>query len=206
MACRIWQSREVATVIRKVELEIEKLRLAVRKDRNMTKDVGMKQSLLKLILSYNPLWLRIGLETVYGEILPLNSNSDLLSLSRFLITRWLSNPDILSEFAHPSVPHSYRDGCQDALNKFALKKFLELVYFLDIAKETKLIRHNPCLFHPDSQFKSSREVLLTFAKDFLAGEGDITKHMAYMNYILAHKQTKLDEFDFAVTNIKTDLR
>lgn len=205
-ACRIWQSRDVATVIRKVELEIEKMRLVVRKDRNITKDVGMKMSLLKLILSYNPLWLRIGLETVYGEILSLSSNSDLLGLSRFLITRWLSNPDVLSEYAHPSVPHSYREGCQDALNKFALKKFLELVYFLDIVKETKLIRHNPCLFCPDSQFKSSRELLLTFAKDYLAGEGDITKHLAYMSYVVNHKQSKLDEFDFAVTNIKTDLR
>ena len=205
-ACQIWQSREVVTVIRKVELEIEKLRLVVRQDRNITKDVGMKQSLLKLILSYNPLWLRIGLETVYGELLPVRNNADLIGLSRFLITRWLSNPDILSEYAHPSVPHSYRDGCQDALNKFALKKFLELVYFLDIAKETKLIRHNPCLFCPDSQFKSSRELLIIFAKDFLAGEGDVTKHMAYMGYHIVHKQTKLDEFDFAVTNIKTDLR
>ena len=205
-ACRIWQSRDVASVIRKVELEIEKMRLAVRKDRNMTKDVGMKQSLLQLILSYNPLWLRIGLETVYGEILNLSSNADLVGLSRFLITRWLSNPDILSEYAHPSVPHSYRDGCQDALNKFALKKFLEMVYFLDIAKETKLIRHNPCLFCPDSLHKSSQEVLFTFAKDYLAGEGDITKHLAYMSYKVQHKQSKLDEFDFAVTNIKTDLR
>ena len=205
-ACRIWQSRDVATVIRKVELEIEKMRLVVRKDRNITKDVGMKMSLLKLILSYNPLWLRIGLETVYGEILSLSSNSDLLGLSRFLITRWLSNPDVLAEYAHPSVPHSYREGCQDALNKFALKKFLEVVYFLDIVKETKLIRHNPCLFCPDSQFKSSRELLLTFAKDYLAGEGDLTKHLAYMNYIVSHKQSKLDEFEFAVTNIKTDLR
>ena len=205
-SCKIWQSREVATVIRKVELEVEKMRLAVRKDRNITKDVGMKQSLLKLVLSYNPLWLRIGLETIFGEILPLANNGDLLGLSRFLITRWLSNPDILSEFAHPSVPHSYRDGCQDALNKFALKKFLELVYFLDLAKESTLIRHNPCLFCPDSPHKSSREVLLLFAKDFLAGEGDITKHLAYMNYVVFHKQTKLDEFDYAVVNIKTDLR
>merc|ERR1712227_246764 len=57
-----------------------------------------------------------------------------------------------------------------------------------------------------SQYKSSRELLLQFAKDYLAGEGDITKHLAYMDYVVFHKQTKLDEFDFAVTSIKTDLR
>ena len=205
-ACKIWQSRDVAAVIGKVEFEIEKLRLVIRKDRNITKDVGMKQALLKIILSYNPLWLRIGLETVYGELLPVNTNSDLLGLSRFLVMRLLSNPDILTEFAHPTVPHCYREGHQEALNRFALKKFLELVYFLDIAKESRLIRHNPCLFCPDSQFKTSRDVLITFSKDYLSGEGDITKHMAYMGYSVNHKQTKLDEFDYAVTNIKTDLR
>ena len=196
----------MATVVQKVEFEIDKMRLSVRKDRNITKDIGMKQALLKLLLSYNPLWLRVGLETVYGELLPVGSNSDLLGLSRFIITRLLSNPDVLEEYAHPTVPHSYRNGCQDALNKFALKKFLELVFFLDSAKESKLIRHNPCLFCPDSELKTSRDILILFAKDYLAGEGDVTKHLAYMGYVVHTKQTKLDEFDFAVTNIKTDLR
>lgn len=69
-----------------------------------------------------------------------------------------------------------------------------------------MIRHNPCLFCPDSPHKSSREILLAFSKDFLSGEGDITKHLAYMGYTVDHKQTKLDEFDYAVTSIRTDLR
>jgi abnormal spindle-like microcephaly-associated protein len=30
-ACRIWQSRDVATVVNKLEIEIEKLRLVIRK-------------------------------------------------------------------------------------------------------------------------------------------------------------------------------
>ena len=65
---------------------------------------------------------------------------------------------------------------------------------------------NPCLFCPDSELKSSREMLLTFSKEFLQGEGDVTKHLAYMGYMVKHKQTKLDEFDYAVTNFRTDLR
>ena len=205
-ACKLWQSSQVASVVSRLELEIDKLRLVIRKDRNFNRDVGMKQKLLQLLLSYNPLWLRIGLETVYGELVSLGNNSDVLGLSRFLVTRLLSNPEILAEWAHPSVPHSYRDGHQEALNRFALKKFLELVYFLDAAKEARMIRMNPCLFCPDSEFKSSREMLLTFSKEFLQGEGDVTKHLAYMGYTVKHKQTKLDEFDYAVTNFRTDLR
>ena len=205
-ACKLWQSAGVAEVVSRLELEIDKLRLVIRKDRNINRDVGMKQQLLQLILSYNPLWLRVGLETVFGELLVLPSSADVLGISRFLVTRLLSNPDILAEWAHPYVPHSYRDGYQDALNRFSLKKFLELVYFLDCAKEERMIRMNPCLFCPDSQVKSSKELLLTFSKDYLQGEGDVTKHLAYMGYTVKHKQTKLDEFDFAVTNFRVELR
>jgi len=205
-ACRLWQSKPVASVISKLEVEVERMRLAIRKDKNINKDVGMKQKILYLILSYNPLWLRVGLETIYGELLQLNGNNDLVGLSMFLVTRLLSCPDILAEFAHPTVPHSYREGHQEALNKFTLKQFLELVFFLDVAKENKLIQHNPCLFCPDSKIKSSREILLSFSRDYLSGEGDIIKHLAYLKYHVTHKQTALDEFDYAVTNISTDLR
>lgn len=82
----------------------------------------MKKSILQLLLNYHPIWLRIGLETVYGEIIPVmspgsapgiaaNQSSNMIaSLSQFLIQRLLSNPDIQREFAHPTVPHSYGPG------------------------------------------------------------------------------------------------
>lgn len=49
-------------------------------------------------------------QTVYGEVLPLQSNSDVIGLSRYILCRLLGNPDIAQEYAHPSVPHLYRDG------------------------------------------------------------------------------------------------
>lgn len=77
---------------------------------------------------------------------------------------------------------------------------------MDIAKEARIIRMNPCLFCPDASLKSSKEMLLTFSKEFLQGEGDVTKHLAYLGYTVGHHQTKLEEFDYAVTNLRTDLR
>ena len=44
-------------------------------------------------------------------------------------------------------------GHETALHQFTLKKFLQLVYFLDQAKTHKLIQHNPCLFCKDSPIK-----------------------------------------------------
>jgi abnormal spindle-like microcephaly-associated protein len=54
--------------------------------------------------------------------------------------------------------------------------------------------------------KSSREVLLRFSARFLSGEGDLTRHLMFMGYSVACKQTPLDEYRFAVDNLSQDLR
>ncbi|XP_064648823.1 abnormal spindle-like microcephaly-associated protein homolog [Lineus longissimus] len=205
-ACRLFQSDAIVTVIQKVEREIEGGRLAVRKDRKLRADLGIKQRILDMVLSYNPLWLRIGLETIYGEILPIQKTTDVVGLSRFVFTRMLENPDIAKEYAHPTVPHLFREGYEEMLAKFTLKKFLMLVFFLDQAKQRRLIDHNPCLFCKDADFKTSRDLLIQFNKDYLSGEGDLTKHLSYLRYNVSHVQTALEEYDFAVTNLALDLR
>lgn len=45
-----------------------------------------------------------------------------------------------------------------------------------------------------------------FSRQFLAGEGDINRHLGYLGYITKHSQTALDEFDYAVKNLSTDLK
>ena len=44
-------------------------------------------------------------------------------------------------------------GYDEATAQFILKKFLLLVMFLDRAKRSRLIQHDPCLFCVDSEFK-----------------------------------------------------
>ncbi|XP_074655688.1 uncharacterized protein LOC141909201 [Tubulanus polymorphus] len=204
--CWLFQSSPIVRIIQKLESEIECGHLNIRKDRKLHADVGIKQKILDLILSYNPLWLRIGMETIYGELLLLSSSSDVVGLSRYILTRLLSNPDIAQEYAHPTVPHLFKPGYDDALAKFTLKKYLMLVLFLDKAKSARLITHDPCLFCKDSPIKSSRDLLIQFARDYLSGEGDITKHLGYLGYAVDHVQTALDEYDYGSTNLAVDLR
>lgn len=61
-ACRLFQSDGVREVMQKLEREVESKRLLVRKDKMLHADVGAKQKVLDMLLSYNPLWLRVGLE------------------------------------------------------------------------------------------------------------------------------------------------
>uniref|UniRef100_K7FHR7 Assembly factor for spindle microtubules n=1 Tax=Pelodiscus sinensis TaxID=13735 RepID=K7FHR7_PELSI len=206
VACRLFTSETMVKAIKKLEVEIETRRLLVRKDRHLWKDIGERQKVLNWLLSYNPLWLRIGLETVYGELIALESNSDIMGLAMFILSRLLWNPDIAAEYRHPTVPHLYRDGHEEALSKFTLKKLLLLVCFLDHAKRSRIIDHDPCLFCKDAEFKSSKDVLLAFSRDFLSGEGDLSRHLGFLGLSVSHVQTPLDEFDFAVTNLAVDLQ
>ncbi|PKU45548.1 abnormal spindle-like microcephaly-associated protein [Limosa lapponica baueri] len=205
-ACRLFTSETMVKAIKKLEVEIETRRLLVRRDRHLWKDVGERQKVLNWLLSYNPLWLRIGLETVYGELIALESNSDVMGLAIFILNRLLWNPDIAAEYRHPTVPHLYREGHEEALSKFTLKKLLLLVCFLDCAKRSRMIDHDPCLFCKDAEFKSSKDLLLAFSRDFLSGEGDLSRHLGFLGLPVSHIQTPLDEFDFAVTNLAVDLQ
>uniref|UniRef100_A0A8B9P3E1 Calponin-homology (CH) domain-containing protein n=1 Tax=Apteryx owenii TaxID=8824 RepID=A0A8B9P3E1_APTOW len=205
-ACRLFTSETMVKAIKKLEVEIESRRLLVRKDRHLWKDVGERQKVLNWLLSYNPLWLRIGLETVYGELITLESNSDVMGLAIFILNRLLWNPGIAAEYRHPTVPHLYREGHEEALSKFTLKKLLLLVCFLDCAKKSRIIDHDPCLFCKDAEFKTSKDVLLAFSRDFLSGEGDLSRHLSFLGLPVSHIQTPLDEFDFAVTNLAVDLQ
>ncbi|XP_060220381.1 abnormal spindle-like microcephaly-associated protein [Meriones unguiculatus] len=205
-ACSLFTSEKMVKAIKKLEIEIELGRLIVRKDRHLWKDIGQRQKVLNWLLSYNPLWLRIGLETVYGELIPLADNSDVTGLAMFILNRLLWNPDIAAEYRHPTVPLLFRDGHEAALSKFTLKKLLLLVCFLDHAKLSRLIDHDPCLFCKDADFKASKELLLAFSRDFLSGEGDLSRHLSLLGLPVSHVQTPLDEFDFAVTNLAVDLQ
>ena len=72
--------------------------------------VGARERILDLLLSLNPLWLRISVETVFGELLLLSSNDDVAGISRFVVSRLLNDPTIAKKFSHPTVPHLYLDG------------------------------------------------------------------------------------------------
>lgn len=46
-------------------------------------------------------------------------------------------------------------GFSEAIAQHLLKKFLLLIYFLDYAKCQHMIKHDPCLFCKDSEYKVS---------------------------------------------------
>ncbi|XP_029164721.1 abnormal spindle-like microcephaly-associated protein homolog isoform X2 [Nylanderia fulva] len=203
-ASAMFKSSEITSVLSRINMYIIKGTLSIRSDRNLHRDIGLQKIILSLFLNYNPLWLRIGLETVYNESIPLRSNNDIVGLTRFLLTRFFSDPQLIKlPGYHKTDPHQ---KVVTKLNQFSLKKFLYLIYFLDYAKQRKLIGHDPCLFHKRAQHKESREILLSFSRELLSGIGDVTRILRTQDYVLTHRQSYIEEYDYAVTDIRCDLR
>lgn len=95
---------------------------------------------------------------------------------------------------------------KEQVKKHTLKKFFCLMYFLDNAKNKRIIKQNPCLFVKSSPYKETREVVLRFSSMLLSSIGDVSKYLKRFGYVLTHKQTYLDEFDYAFNNLAIDLR
>ncbi|KAK7871478.1 hypothetical protein R5R35_010855 [Gryllus longicercus] len=204
-ACAMFRLPCVAQVLSKVIVQIEK-GISVRKDRNIVRDISLKTTAVELLLCYNPLWLRIGLEAIMGRTIPLESNSDRVGLIGFIARNILSDPYLVERYAFTGVTNVFKPGFVEAMKKHILEKFLLLVFFLDYAKENKLIFHNPGLFCKNAQYKKSCDLLLAFARELLPGIGDITKRLRKLGYIVKHKQTYLDEFNYAVRHLGSDLQ
>lgn len=58
-------------------------------------------------------------------------------------------------------------GHEEALSRFTLKKLLLLVCFLDKAKESRLIEHDPCLFCVDAEFKVGQVLFISHHSELL---------------------------------------
>ncbi|XP_039753829.1 protein abnormal spindle [Pararge aegeria] len=200
------RSPEINQVFLKLQAQIEKKLIAIRNDKNLHLDIGLQRIIMEIILSYNPLWLRIGLEAIYGLVLPLKSNNDIEGLTTFIIQRMFKKPNLKNKHSKTSAPNMLLPAYMESIKKFTLKKFFILVFFLDQAKQKKMIPHDPCLFRRNALCKESKEIIINFTKELIAGIGDITRHLRPLGYVVSHKQCYLDEYIYAVHNIAVDIR
>lgn len=196
----LFNSYDMFGVLSKLSNIIENNKLEIRRDKNIHADLQLRNKILSLFFCYNPLWLRIGLETVYGKTIPLKSNSDVYGLGKFIILNFFC------DHSSQKFKTMFDEKLSKNLKKKMLKSFLTLIYFLDQAKQRKLILHDPCLFSKNAPFKESRDIFIQFSKETISGIGDITKYLHPIGYILQYKQCYIEEYDFAVINLYADLK
>lgn len=202
-AIALYTADEVRVPLEKLIVHIERRQIVIR-DRDLHVDISLQRELLGLLLSFNLLWLRLGLEITFGEQILMRHNGDVQTLSTFMVQR-LFRDRYLDERT-TVAQRRFEPGYAEQHRKFTLKKVLTLLVFLDTAKRKRVITHNPCLFMLGSEYKDMRSVLQRFASSYIANLGDIQKDLRRIGIVLSHQQTYLDEFDYAFRNLAIDLR
>jgi abnormal spindle-like microcephaly-associated protein len=95
---------------------------------------------------------------------------------------------------------------KNELNGHTLRKTLTLIIFLDGAKRNNVLPSSIRLFRKNGVIKSSKEFLHILCRDYIHGIGNLNKHLHQLGVSVSFEQSPLEELDFFVTNLATDLR
>ncbi|KAI4368223.1 hypothetical protein MLD38_016804 [Melastoma candidum] len=214
---------EVFEVMMLVTKSVDEGRLKMKAHCPIVTDFGLKEKAVKTLLSYNPLWLRIGLHIIHGgdSLLPngdLRLDGDNAFLKLVIEKQFLAHARLAkSHVYNKNVEGLYRPGYYESLGRIILKRFLLLVLILDRAKmESSLpLRYgidgldggSPLLFSIQSGIKSSPQIVSDFLTgDVMHGEGNVLAHLAILSFKISHQQLPLMEYDFSLRDILEDLQ
>ncbi|MBA0598291.1 hypothetical protein Gorai_008059, partial [Gossypium raimondii] len=216
--------KEILNAMTQVVKNIDEGRLKMKAHCPIVTDVRMKENATKILMSYNPIWLRIGLYIIFGGDSLLSSDGDnsfmqdISFLKMVIEKQFFSHPGLAKAYAYnKKVEGLYRPGYYENLGNVILKRILLLVLILDRAKSqtTLPLKYgidgvdggSPLLFTVSSGIKSSRQVLNDFlSSDVMHGEGNLLAHLVIVGYKVSHQQSALVEFDFQVSDLFLDFQ
>lgn len=224
----IWQSNSMKNGRQILEREITNQKLQIRSDRDLYSNLTHRNAILQLLMdSYETPWLRLGLETLFNEAIVPGMQLKTVKEPRFdrkpkektkltrmqvtirdfIVFRVLSDDRVLAKYTKGKckLPSGqFEVEFKAEMRSLVLYRILVLFLFLDQAKQAHLLEQT--LFQTNSAQKSSKDMLAVFCQLFLAHTGNIVKQLNRVGLSVHHKQEPLDELDFAIRNLATDLR
>ena len=204
--------RKQSGIMKAIEQAVCDKSFQLRNDRDILVDLGLQDALLTILFSYEMPWIRLGLETVFGEIIPhpsttLKSNKIYLHSCRTGCDKWKNSMKIFvqermfsNQKSKNQTSSSHIQNVHEITRECILKKFFALVLFLDAAKITGILII-PTLFVVNSGMKTSKDIILAFSKSLLQGQGDVVKHLSQIGYSVTFVQSYVFEFNFTVSNL-----
>ncbi|KAL1613737.1 hypothetical protein SLS54_010315 [Diplodia seriata] len=192
-------------------------------------DVGLRRKYLNLFVNtYEPSLLKAAAEVIVGREcrVPASASSTANSpdgdqrqrraekkaIEGFLNTFFIRNEDAVrvktgfGSIASIARGHDKADdfGSQDWSWRRTTLRSLMLILLLDMVKTKDVISYP--LFQVSSSFKSSHAVLQELASMLLPSLGDLSRPLGHLDYHLRCLQYPLQEYDYNVRNLATDLR
>ncbi|XP_004507698.1 uncharacterized protein [Cicer arietinum] len=214
---------DIFQVMTHVTKTIDEGRLNLKAHCPMVTDLGLKDKAIKILICYNPNWLRIGLYIIFGgESLVSNgdgdSDQDVIFLKMVIEKLFFTHEGLAKMYAYNKMVEGvYRSGYYENLGNVILKRILLLVLILDKAKCQSFLPieygidgldgGSPLLFKTESWIKSSSQVIQEFlSSDVMRGEGNLLTHLVILGYKVSHQQGLLVEYDFQIRDLFTDLQ
>ncbi|XP_045815705.1 abnormal spindle-like microcephaly-associated protein homolog isoform X3 [Trifolium pratense] len=214
---------EIFQVMNQVTKTIDEGRLNMKAHCPIVTDFGLKDKAIKILMCYNPSWLRIGLYIIFGgDSLVSNgdgdSDQDVIFLKMVIDKLFFTHEGLAKAYAYNKMVEGvYRAGYYENLGNVILKRILLLVLILDKAKCQSCLPieygidgldgGSPLLFKAESLVKSSSQVIQEFlSSDVMRGEGNLLTHLVILGYKVSHQQGPLVEYDFRVRDLFTDLQ
>ena len=153
-------------------------------------NLALQSVMLDMLFSYELPWLRIGLETIFGETINVSTKKGdaflscvsecpkwKLVLKGFIIENLFSSADICSKFDQEKLLYVHNENKMKLqLRQHLAINFLALVAFLDSARIHAVLPKST-LFQRKSTYKSSEAIIVNFCREFLKCEGDVLKHL-----------------------------
>ncbi|KAG2688263.1 hypothetical protein I3843_09G087900 [Carya illinoinensis] len=215
--------KQIFEVMTQVTKNIDEGRLKMKANCPIVTDFGLKETATRILMSYNPIWLRIGLYIVFGgdsllSNADVNSDQEIAFLKMIIEKQFFSHAGLAKAYAYNKMVEGlYRPGYYETLGNVILKRFLLLALILDKAKcqSSLSLKYgidgldggSPLLFMVQSGIKSSYQVVQDFlSSDVMHGEGKLLAHLLILGYKVTYKQSPLIEYDFRVTDLFVELQ
>ena len=138
-----FHSQELSSIRYALDKEVAEEKLKVRTDRELYADLGLRSEIIEMMMSYNPVWLRLGLEITYGEVIPMTKkalqDAGRSTLKVFLKERLLQDPETTERFKATKLGAFGKEYVIAVAQKL-LQRFLTIVLFLDRQNKTMFLK------------------------------------------------------------------
>ncbi|KAI1718105.1 calponin homology (CH) domain-containing protein [Ditylenchus destructor] len=210
----LWRQRAIeifdgSDVPQKIDEIVNSDKISVRKGVIISSNIGIQMGLLRLLLCFHPVWLKLALETVFQVSIVFPDTPGIANMrfvptiSNFIMHNLLKNMSILKkgykkQFVLP--PEAIQE-----MHRFFLSKLCQLLFLIEKLVERCVVPNLPCMFLKNSSYKSISDIFAFLSQEVIAGDANIQKALARVKFTPTYKQTIFEEFDYKVKNFYNDL-